>query len=624
MAVKTFGHKCEPLRSWNRLETRPRKKDFDNVLKAEIYDPLWMLARQWQFGEFKGEDTGSAIMAKVELKTTRLSKYQSNGQAAVAYVDSIPLETKVEALNIHFDYKTRVSTGNQWFKMLKSLNLLSTYKQVFISRYPVQLPEIVDEEPANSIIQKSQILSNHAVCQFVSATTGRSMDGIAFFEDIDKQNIILPANVQTEISNSHITDLNSLVQVFVRWVDELYFVPSAGQSESWNKKQLEYEFSCAVPDKPDDNTILRATEYYQGSLDWCSFDIDSKRGQNGLDDENPQAFLDNNFTRTLAVIPTEAQFGGMPNKRWWEFEDGHVDLGNITADEKNLCKILITEFALVYSNDWFVVPYQVPVGSLSEVTGIIVNDVFGQKTLIEAAGKGEIDNWNRWNMFNLTIMPQENETFGRIDNRIFIPPVIGKTQESKPVESVWFIRDEMANMVYGIEKQIDNMLGEGMSGHDASLNLVNYLTELYNHEALDDEELAGILHYQLGNTIPENWIPFIPVHLGENNRSIQLQRASMPRTIKGLYPDAPGPVRPRTAILRYGIDDEDQQEQPYYIFEEEVPRAGVQVTATFQRVRWYNGKIVTWFGRRKKTGRGEGSSGLMFDTISDLKNHDIV
>ena len=46
---------------WNRLEGRPRKDDFDRALKAEIRDPLWMLTKQWQMGEFLGDDAGSPL-----------------------------------------------------------------------------------------------------------------------------------------------------------------------------------------------------------------------------------------------------------------------------------------------------------------------------------------------------------------------------------------------------------------------------------------------------------------------------------------------------------------------------------------------------------------------------------
>ena len=43
---------------WNRLEGRPRTTDFDRALRAEVRDPLWLLTRQWQLGEFTGSDAG--------------------------------------------------------------------------------------------------------------------------------------------------------------------------------------------------------------------------------------------------------------------------------------------------------------------------------------------------------------------------------------------------------------------------------------------------------------------------------------------------------------------------------------------------------------------------------------
>jgi hypothetical protein len=57
----------------------------------------------------------------------------------------------------------------------------------------------------------------------------------------------------------------------------------------------------------------------------------------------------------------------------------------------------------------------------------------------------------------------------------------------------------------------------------------------------------------------------------------------------------------------------------YYIHEEEIPRAGVRVTKSFQRTRWLNGEVFVWLGMKKKSGRGEGSSGLAFDQIKDVK-----
>lgn len=81
---------------WNRLECRPRTKDFDRALQAEVRDALWMLTKQWQMGEFKADDAGSPVMAKMHMATTRLSKYRPNGHAAQPFNEASPLEAQVE------------------------------------------------------------------------------------------------------------------------------------------------------------------------------------------------------------------------------------------------------------------------------------------------------------------------------------------------------------------------------------------------------------------------------------------------------------------------------------------------------------------------------------------------
>jgi hypothetical protein len=44
---------------WNRLEPRPQTSDLSGALRCEVRDALWMLARQWQMGEFRAEDAGA-------------------------------------------------------------------------------------------------------------------------------------------------------------------------------------------------------------------------------------------------------------------------------------------------------------------------------------------------------------------------------------------------------------------------------------------------------------------------------------------------------------------------------------------------------------------------------------
>ena len=66
--------------------------------------------------------------------------------------------------------------------------------------------------------------------------------------------------------------------------------------------------------------------------------------------------------------------------------------------------------------------------------------------------------------------------------------------------------------------------------------------------------------------------------------------------------------------MREGLDNG----QPYFIFEEEVPRAGTRMTQLFERTRWTDGRVHTWLRVRRQTGRGEGSSKLAFDQLINM------
>jgi len=71
---------------------------------------------------------------------------------------------------------------------------------------------------------------------------------------------------------------------------------------------------------------------------------------------------------------------------------------------------------------------------------------------------------------------------------------------------------------------------------------------------------------------------------------------------------------PRGSLLR--LDPNAAVETDYLrVEDEEVPRDGIELTRAFNYARDAQGRALLWIGRRKKTGRGEGASGLRFDVI---------
>jgi hypothetical protein len=267
---------------------------------------------------------------------------------------------------------------------------------------------------------------------------------------------------------------------------------------------------------------------------------------------------------------------------------------------------MLAEFCLVYGNDWSVVPCDLPVGALAAVRGVVVTDVFGVRTFVRPAGSGGEGSGPRWAMFGLS----RAGAAGPPDPRLFLAPALAAGQESHAIERVVLSRDEMANMVWAIEERIPGPLGRGVDGHEAAADLARHLGGDGPPAPGGLVPTAATVRYQLGTTVPEHWIPFIPVRRPGSNREIRLQRAAMPR-LTG--PDPAAVVRPRGLILRPGPDPASPP--PYFVNEEEVPRAGVAVTRAFQRARWLDGRVLTWLGRQKQTARPQGASGLEFDRI---------
>jgi hypothetical protein len=284
----------------------------------------------------------------------------------------------------------------------------------------------------------------------------------------------------------------------------------------------------------------------------------------------------------------------MPSPRYWEFESRKTEFANIDANTTDVAKLLLTEFALVYANDWCVLPYVLEVGTLSEVPGLLVTDDFGETTLIRAAGRGADDRWQRWTLFTLS----SRAPGGAADTRLLLAPTVTRALEGADNERVIFLRDEMANMVWAVEKTVASAAGVPADGYAAALAALPPIMPPTLHPTIAQAR------YILGTDVPPNWHPFIPVHVPDSDRSVQLQRARMP-----------GPARDILGrVLAVA--------SPYYINEEEVPRPGKIVTRAFQRARWIDGSTFTWCGRRASTGKGEGSSGLAFDQVQDLKSDD--
>ncbi|MEO1239409.1 MAG: hypothetical protein AAFW64_07075, partial [Pseudomonadota bacterium] len=392
----------------------------------------------------------------------------------------------------------------------------------------------------------------------------------------------------------------------------LFYQPAPDAGTAWLPERMEYAFEVSAP-KGEEEKHLVAEGYHHGHLDWYNLDVDPEGA--GLGDL-PDAPLpeDVEKTHTFGFLPGPIQFDGMPHTRWWQFEDGRTNFGDIDPDTTDINKLLVIEFGLIYANDWFLLPITVPAGTISNIRGVRVRNTFGEDTWIEPMGAGSDEDWQRWAMYGLATKGTEDVP---ADQSLVVMPSVSKIQEGPELEAIQLTRDEMANMVWGIETKVPMADGTARRGTIAARETRRFMKRLIE-ETIPEEppepplENEANIRYRAMTRVRENWIPFIPVHIDGSNREIQLRRAAMLRVVED-DPNPAVPVRPRTELLRHNLDQ--PVPEGYDVFEEEVPRAGTRVTQSFQRSRWYGGEVFLWLGRRKETGRGERSSGLAFDRI---------
>ena len=116
---------------------------------------------------------------------------------------------------------------------------------------------------------------------------------------------------------------------------------------AWQPTDLSYAFGVEAASTDGESVVLEADAFPGGHLDWYSFDR--------TDGAATSAAADPVYT-TTNMLPGHVTFHGMPSDRWWGFEDGQTDFGQLDAQHVDLAKLLVMEFALVYGSDWFLPP----------------------------------------------------------------------------------------------------------------------------------------------------------------------------------------------------------------------------------------------------------------------------
>ena len=577
------------ITSWTRLEPRTERGDLEDALAAHLYDPLWQLARQWQIGELTAEDAGSPVEVRVRVEQAPLTRYRAGagtpGEGVPFDASRTPLEALVErepALSAPgaAPHARLATVAGLHFLRLLAQHGVGRYRDAYVASYALAAPA-------------DAVRLDAAARRFLAVVGGRVPDGTRLRSDLaaalDQSTPALPA--RPAIADADREAVMAAARAWLGWYETHASEPGTA-APAWQSDRMEYSFAMAAP-TADGEVTLVAPEYSEGRLDWQAFDH-AAGGSLGAGADRAGV---RTVTRTL--IPTPVSYRGMPASRWWEFEEAEVNFGRIDAGPTDLLRLLLVGFALDFGNDWFVAPVELDAGSVNRVRSLVVINSFGERTLVRPAA--QVDGPRRdWRLFSPEPMVAPPSGADAAAEMLVLAPTLAGTLNGEAIEEVLLLRDELANLAWAVERVVESAAGGRLDRLEA------YRTTRLAPPPERSGDGDDTLHYRLATTVPDYWLPLVPVRIDPARPDIRLQRGRVLLDRDG-QPVAPGALG---RVLEPGA--------PLSLFEEEVPRAGARVTRAWQYARWVDGTTHLWIGRRKGPGRGEGWSGLRFDVVEPL------
>ena len=261
-----------------RLEGDTRASEVESGLQARIADALWLLARQWQVGEFRGEDASSPVLLRYQMETTPVTELGSYHSRTYTPIDPlVPLEAYVEPQppGELAGFWRSAEAGMHLFRLL-SANGLDSLRGQLRREYPLPAPARV--EPTESA--------------WVRLLVRRACNGERIFRE---RAVILPA-LRGQLKPDQQTAFDDATNAWERWYQER--LSDQPDLTCWDPERMEYRFRLRASTESG-AVILNAQEYPGGHLDWFNFDVSTGRFQPAHADRDG---------RSQNVLPAPVQF----------------------------------------------------------------------------------------------------------------------------------------------------------------------------------------------------------------------------------------------------------------------------------------------------------------------------
>jgi len=532
--------------TWVRLEPVTSDPEIRPGLVAEVADPAWMLARQWQFGELQGDDAASPAFVEYSAAVGRPNRVQLGPSGTPTAYDpgAIPIDLLAErepgpsAVPALLALEASLLLAEEFRAAGGTKGSLDDLRRAFVLA-PLA-PADLDELGA-------------VARELFDASAAIAFDGVAA--------VRAPASAVPATARGAAFDIAAPI---VRdWV-----AARLPASSAWVTDDLGSYLAVGVP-AVGGGVTYEAARTNGERLSWSSFDRTNATIGTGS--------TVSTINETLPAV--SLGINGAPALRYWEMEDGAVDLGAAGIAPSQLARLVVLEYILVYANDMVVVPVEVPYGSRCVVSSVVVVDTFGDRTTVAPAATASSGKFRMW------------EVSGD-PGALFVPPVTISSVVGEPIEDVMIARDEQSNVAWLIE--LTGTDGAGGSFDLRSLAPPPTTAATVPPPAADAPLPAW--KWRLATDAPPGWHPLLP----------EVSSSGLTRLVPGSVSGAPVPPA-RSRIL--------SELRGNGIALDVVTAEGTRLRRRAEMARWIDGSRHVWVGRDRQVGRGDAGSGLLFDTL---------
>ncbi|MEM6342977.1 MAG: hypothetical protein AAF927_03820 [Bacteroidota bacterium] len=492
-------------RNWLRVDGVNRQEDFSETFSLKTADPLWMLARQWQMGEFQAENNARPLYASIIYKSAKVNNLSTSSLDEAgnptttkrSLDENSCLEALIEHIQLPLNWRDRIRIGQQIMRYLGN-----RYLNDFVGLYPFSDDIWLSLPEADTIEAKKLDPQTKDYIELILAN-GQVLDGKKIVDWLrvalalnENENEKIQEAVETLTSN---TKIQEVVKKFHNWFVSLYGSWTAQDSPAWSSKDLNYNFDLEVVKDGLLGISLKASNHPGGTLDWYSFEEAIIHDENTWGEEKT----------TPPQICTNLEPAGLPKKRLYEFENGSFNLNKDILSKSNLLQVFLVEFGMVYNADWFNLALSLEPGSLAKIHEIKLMDSFG----LESTIKQEANTWKNNPLDSFGAFEISREISGMENqhsktNFLFVPSIVGEVQESLPKEEIIFKRDELNNRIIAEMKTVQNGLGIPQSAENLYSIVLNSTSN--NSESPHPELMINAEQYELMKPLPNNQLAYLP------------------------------------------------------------------------------------------------------------------